>query len=271
MIESVWLFHCAYMRVPGLVMVAGSGLKSVRLPLLCALAVHREQGPLLFDASFGPRGPLNLGGALGRALRLAGMAFKPEWSIPERVRELGFEPEALQHVFLTHLHYDHTGALPSLGTTRCHISDEEWAFATGSGLSAGYARGDYHALGERVALFGEAPRLGQGMPGLDLLGDGSVQAFATPGHSAGHTSFRVRLADGRHVLFGGDVAFTTGQILEGQGLGWMPRTSALELELVQRSILDVRAHLASHPDDLLVVSHDPELGARCIDQGPVQL
>ncbi|RDV36197.1 MBL fold metallo-hydrolase [Bradymonadaceae bacterium TMQ3] len=273
MIESFYLFHCGYIRVPSFMMIAKSGMQRVRLPLLAGVALHAERGPLLFDAPFGPNGPNNLGGAIGGAMRLFGMRFESEWAVTERVRTLtGAAPDEIAHVFMTHLHYDHTGGLPFLSAARCHVRQPEWAFVTASRRPlAGYARGDLRDLRERIAPFEEAPRFGEDLSGLDLLGDGSVCAFATPGHSPGHASYRVKMADGRHIIFGGDVAFTTTQVVGELGLGSMPRNVAVSRDEVQRSIEELRAHLLQHPTDVLLTSHDLELGERCIQEGPIAI
>lgn len=272
MIESFWLFHCAYIAVPAFTITAGGGMRRVRLPLLGGLALHSELGPLLFDAPYGPNGPRNLGGFIGGAMGLFGLKFEPAWSAPERARAMGFDPERIAHVFMTHLHYDHTGGLPYLSAARCHVSAKDWELVhRARGPLFGYARADFRGLGDRLSNFEQAPAVGQNLPGLDLLGDGSVQAFATPGHSPGHTSYRIAMADGRHVLFGGDVAFTTRQILGDERLGSMARNVATSLSEGARSIEELRAHLSQNPEDVLITSHDLELGERCINEGPVQL
>lgn len=261
------------MPVPAFVISAGAGMRRVRLPLLAAVGLHSELGPLLFDAPYGPNGPKNLGGVIGGAMRLFGMRFEPEWAVTERVRALtGAAPDEIAHVFMTHLHYDHTGGLPFLKGARCHVRAPEWAFVENSrGPLLGFARGDLRGLGERVATFEDAPRFGEDATGLDLLGDGSVCAFATPGHSPGHASYRIKMADGRHIIFGGDVAFTTDQVLGEGSLGSMPRNVAISMDEVQRSIEELRAHLKENPTDVLLTSHDLQLGERCINEGPIAI
>lgn len=44
---------------------------------------------------------------------------------------LGVQPEDVQHVVLTHLHYDHAGNLDLLPRARFHVQDDELDYATG--------------------------------------------------------------------------------------------------------------------------------------------
>lgn len=51
---------------------------------------------------------------------------------PEQaVRALGAEPEQVDDVVITHLHYDHAGGLASFPQAPLHIQDRELSFATG--------------------------------------------------------------------------------------------------------------------------------------------
>lgn len=47
------------------------------------------------------------------------------------LRLLGVEPEKVQHVVITHLHYDHAGNLGLFPAARFHVQDSEMAYATG--------------------------------------------------------------------------------------------------------------------------------------------
>lgn len=49
----------------------------------------------------------------------------------EALRALDIDPDAIEDVILTHLHYDHAGNIEKLGRARFHIQDQEMAFATG--------------------------------------------------------------------------------------------------------------------------------------------
>jgi len=69
-------------------------------------------------------------------------------------------------------------------------------------------------LGHRRVLTGDSH---------DLFGDGSVEVFATPGHTCGHQSLRVRRAGGHDVLAGDACYFC--ETLEALGVQPHPRTA----------------------------------------------
>jgi glyoxylase-like metal-dependent hydrolase (beta-lactamase superfamily II) len=49
----------------------------------------------------------------------------------EALSRFGVEPDAIQDVVITHLHYDHAGNLDRFPNARFHIQDREMAYATG--------------------------------------------------------------------------------------------------------------------------------------------
>lgn len=110
------------------------------------------------------------------------------------LRRVGFEPDAVTHVVLTHLHFDHAGGLRDLPNVRVVVQGREWAELSDERLVAsGAINPDDVLLGhDRWELDGDQ----------DLFGDGSVVCLLTDGHTAGHQSVRVRAVDGTYVLCG---------------------------------------------------------------------
>ena len=273
MIERFWLFHCAYARVPRSVIVEDGGWGLVRLPFMCGLAEHSELGPILLDAPYGHEGPANLGTLMSSLLQKTGLVFKERWSVVPRLEQLGFRPADLSQILMTHLHYDHTGGMKTLAHANFHLSRREWDAAhdgsIGQAGARGYARDDFAALSNRLVLHEPVPHLADSPQGLDVFGDGSVEMFFLPGHTPGHCGYRLHLKDGGAIFFAGDAAFTIPQILDKQGLGLLPRGIASAMGGVRVSLRALRRHLQEHPTDIPITCHDLELGAQCIDEGPI--
>lgn len=274
MIDNFWVFHCAYMRTPRRAIISGGGLKPVRVPFLCGLAEHRELGPILFDAPYCHEGPANVGNLLGGVMQLTGLCFKEKWSVVPRIEELGFRAADVQHVFVTHLHYDHTGGLKTLAHSQIHVSQREWDDAhDGSNRRAGlrgYIRDDFTALRPRFRFHEDPPLIGEDAEGLDVLDDGSVKLFHLPGHTHGHCGYEISLADGRTIFFAGDAAFTVPQLFGDEEPGVFPKSVAASVDDVYSTLEAFRQYHAVKKPDLVITSHDLSLGRKTISSGPIQ-
>jgi N-acyl homoserine lactone hydrolase len=107
----------------------------------------------------------------------------------------------LTMVVLTHLHFDHAGGLALLPDDMpVVLQRREWEAANDPDAIARnfFLSSDYEGVADRVVLVDGDH---------DLLGDGSVELLATPGHTPGHQSVRV----GERLIIGGDVThFASG-------------------------------------------------------------
>jgi glyoxylase-like metal-dependent hydrolase (beta-lactamase superfamily II) len=274
MFEQFWLFHCGWIRLPRPAFVAGTRLDFPRLPFLAGLAIHPEHGPILIDAPFGQGGFRDLGRFLGTIAKTAGLRFEPEWAVSARVEQLGYSCDEVEHVFLTHMHFDHTGGLDAFDNATVHVCEDEWSHARQlegiQALRAGVQVEDLLGIEARMAPFEMPPHLDEDPEGIDLLGDGSIRAVGLPGHSTCHVGYRLWFEDGSSLLHAGDAAFSMRQIRGRKSLGYFPRQVAESRRDVKRSLRALRTFHADHPDVELVVSHDFSLGDSCFD-GPIRL
>lgn len=273
MIEAVWVFHCGYLRIPGRFLVAGDPLELRKLPFMAALAVHAERGPILIDAPFGHEGPQNAGELLGRLLQRGGLTFERNWEVISRLEQLGFRPAEVNDVLLTHLHWDHTGGLKHLAHAQFHASMREWTDARSvvslEAAKRGYAPSDYRALEGRMNVI-DTDGFTPVDDGIDVFGDGSIEAVPLPGHTPGHLGYRLKMTDGRTVFALGDAAFCEVQITERRDLGFMPRTVASGKEVVKTTLHSLRKWWDRNPETVLFASHDYDLVERCLDE-PIRL
>jgi N-acyl homoserine lactone hydrolase len=163
--------------------------RPLRLPVP-AYVVETESERILIDTGLHPAAVADpeshyFAGAL------ALFELEQEESIADQV-----DLASVTRVVLTHLHFDHAGGLSLLpGSAPVLVQRAEW--------EAGHDRAavernfllprDYAELASRVTLVDGDH---------DLLGDGSIELLATPGHTPGHQS--VRVGD---LLLGADVAY----------------------------------------------------------------
>ena len=133
----------------------------------------------------------------------------PESTYPalvEGMRNLGYEPEEVRHVLLTHIHLDHAGAA--------------WRFAEHGATIYAHPKGVQHLrdpsrlLASAGRIFGERTEELWGRPmsinpcrlravedgDVLRLGDARIEALETPGHADHHHTWRTRDA-----IFTGDV------------------------------------------------------------------
>ncbi|MEM3574817.1 MAG: N-acyl homoserine lactonase family protein [Candidatus Bathyarchaeia archaeon] len=143
---------------------------------------------------------------------------QPEgYRIDERLRELGIEPEDIDAVVFTHLHWDHCSNMKLFRNAKFYVHRRELQFAL-----------DPHPLYLKSY---ESKRLGVTPPfdGVDFEEVSSeyrlrpyITIFPTPGHSPGHQSVAVETDDGVYVI-AGDAVFSD-ENLEPDGHRGLPFT-----------------------------------------------
>lgn len=264
-IEQFWLFHCGYAKIPKMMFAKGEGIRMGKLPMMAALLVHDELGPILVDAPFGPEGPSNTGEISGALMRRSGVVFKPEWAIVPRIEQLGFRASEINHVLMTHLHFDHTGGMKSVAHATFHIDRDEWTYASGlkplEATRQGFVLGDYRALAPRIQKLDLSQATLE--TGLDIFGDGSIEAVPLRGHTIGHTGVRCRVGD-QLVFYVGDAVYAHSQLAFNRGFSSFAKVSAYDTRVAQRTAEQLRGWFAAHPDAVFANAHDFDLGEACM-------
>ncbi|MBI5458218.1 MAG: MBL fold metallo-hydrolase [Methanobacterium sp.] len=154
----------------------------------------------------------------------------------------------LEMVFLSHLHSDHAAGLRELPKTIPYV--------TGKGEYAEYhpeVHGDFLEGLEELfeidyAQARDMPFLG---PSVDLLGDGSLWAIHTPGHTPGHSSFIVNGRDGP-VFLTMDAAF----IRENLVLGVAPSDYTWDVKVAQETLEKILTFLRLYPQIRVRAGHE---------------
>lgn len=117
----------------------------------------------------------------------------------ELLAGLGVAPDEVQHLALSHLHYDHTGYAESFPSATVHVQREELDFwRSPMGARGAYAhllnRDDLEALGRLEA----AGRLRTAVDDVQLTD--RISLHLVGGHTAGTQVMRVETEDGPVVL-----------------------------------------------------------------------
>jgi N-acyl homoserine lactone hydrolase len=165
--------------------------------------------------------------------------------VASQLRARGISPRG---VFLTHLHGDHTSGLVDLPAAVPAV------FGRGEDTFIQKAMIGDHLDGRTLyALsFGEAPALPPFEHVLDLLGDGSIWAISTRGHSPNHVSYFVN-AEAGPVLITGDACAYHAQFEHRI----RPSPGVEDQEAAIRSLAGLREVYDRFPQLQVMVGHEP--------------
>lgn len=240
-----------------------TGKGAIAVPVPSFLIRHPSAGAILVDTGLHPSiatDPRENFGSLGA--RFGKPTLAPGEDVPSQLRKRGLDPGDIPIVVMTHLHLDHSSAISEFPNSTFVVSEAEWqAAAHGSNPALnGYRRSHFdYAFEYRTIDFDRAninSYAGFGRT-FDLFGDGSIRLAFTPGHSAGHMSVIVHLAE-RDFVIGGDAVYLLAQ-LDGSEPG-PPRPQ--DAHNLRRSLQELRLFHRQFPDAIVTPGHDPDFYAR---------
>jgi glyoxylase-like metal-dependent hydrolase (beta-lactamase superfamily II) len=134
-----------------------------------------------------------------------------EQETPQRLRQLGIQPEEIEIVILTHLHWDHVGQVDKFTKARIFVSQKEFDSAM-SAPSPGRA-------GYETLLPGIEPVFMNSLSQFEFLDMAEeeilpgLKVFPTPGHTKGAISVEVMTSDGPYIA--ASDAVSTYDLLRG--------------------------------------------------------
>lgn len=237
--------------------------------LVChVLLLETAAGLVLVDSGLGLRDAESPASRFGPARFYVRPVFDRNEAAVNQIRRLGFEPNDVRHIVITHFDADHVGGLTDFPWAQVHLTGAE-AFAAlhpktiverQRYLPAGHAHGPL--LVEHAPADAESWR---GFPGAKELGGiaEGIVLINLPGHTRGHAAVAVDAGD-RWILHAGDSFYHHGQL---DGSGTAPRA----LRLMERSVaFDWKRVQANHqrlselwalgePGLCLVNAHDPQI------------
>lgn len=177
-----------------------------------AQLIETNDGLVLIDTGYGSEDVRHPHPRLSKAFRaLLNIRFRPEETALHQVRALGYRPEDVRHIVLTHLDFDHAGGIEDFPQARVHVMAREREAAEHTRRSW-VARRRYRPVqwddvrdwrtydGAGDDWFGfDAVRQLDGLPPEILL-------VPMPGHTWGHAGVAVQTGSG-WMLNAGDAYF----------------------------------------------------------------
>jgi glyoxylase-like metal-dependent hydrolase (beta-lactamase superfamily II) len=179
----------------------GASDEPVELPVPAWLIRHPE-AIVLFDTGMHP--DLTAPGEFTDTVALFfDVGLSQSQLIGGRLETAGVDPRDVDVVVLSHLHFDHTGGLGHIPDARVVVQRDEWHAGADPDLAAAnHFRADEYQLGHDLVLVDGDH---------DVFGDGTVTCLPTPGHTPGHQSLRVRVAE-REIVLAADCAYFTATL-----------------------------------------------------------
>ena len=176
----------------------------------------------------------------------------PKVSLVDQLAQLKLTPDQIKFVGISHYHADHTGQVASFPKATVLIGKGDWdaisAPAPAQGVNAGPFAAWIKGEGKVEPLLNDK----------DVFGDGSVIVLNTPGHTPGHHSVLVKLAQTGSVLISGD-AVHFRENYDTNGVPWFNFDRAQSLASIDRM-----KKIAANAKATVIIQHD----ARDVDKLP---
>jgi glyoxylase-like metal-dependent hydrolase (beta-lactamase superfamily II) len=173
--------------------------------------------------------------------------------VREGLNAIGIDPENIETVIVSHLHYDHCGNYDLFPRARYHLQDREMEYATGRCMCHAQLRNSY----EEDYIVAMVRKLYRGRveyhDGTDEIAPG-ITVHLIGGHAKGLQCIRVKTRRG-HVVLAADATHLYAHMEQGRVF---PTTYNLQEVLEGYRTLKKLASSPAH----IVPGHDPEVLAR---------
>src|ERR1700753_2920679 len=176
----------------------------------------------------------------------------PKVSIVDTLAKIDVKPDQIKYVGISHFHGDHTGQLPSFPKATLLIGAREWDAVTSPKTPE---CANCKAFESRIK--GDSNVEPQTLD-KDVFGDGSVIMLRTPGHTPGHSSLLVKLAQMGPVIITGD-AVHFRENYDSDGVPWFNFDRAQTVASIERL-----KKIAANLKGTVIIQHD----ARDIEKLP---
>ena len=266
---GIYHLNCCTIRVPaGHAMIGTGGLLGRAEGVTHCVLVETREGLLLIDTGMGQRDCLSPSPFMRWMIAIGGFPRDLEETAYVQVQRLGYSPEDLRHIALTHFHFDHAGGLPDFPWAQVHLYLSEHEAIT-------QPRDMYERYPYRREHWAHGPQWvahaleGDDWYGFDCtsyvdLGGAGFCFVPLTGHTRGHSGVALHIS-GRWLLHCGD-AYTYHGDVDPVHPSWPPHGRLARLFFgLNKAFRQIGTHSPrlralrrAHGDQVaLTCSHDP--------------
>src|ERR1700750_786088 len=174
----------------------------------------------------------------------------PKVSVVDQLAKVDVKPEQIKYVGISHYHADHTGQVDSFPKATLLIGAKEWEAITAPNPAQGVNFKPFESW-----IKGDSKVEPQAVD-KDVFGDGSVIVLRTPGHTPGHQSLLVKLAQMGPVIITGD-AVHFRENYDSDGVPWFNFDRAQPVASIER-LQKIGANLKA----TVIIQHDARAAAK---------
>lgn len=213
---------------------------------MACLLIETDQGLMLLDTGLGLEDYANPTWMTQIFRLITVMPFDPNEAAVNRIRQLGYRPDEVKHILLTHMHFDHISGLPDFPHARVHVHRREYAAFSGgpkSWIDLAYIP-RYTAHQPEFSLYENVDSKWFDFDAIRLPFSPEMYFIPLFGHSRGHCGVAIKTAGG-WLFHAGDA----GAVYNDTTPAWLiklvlgPHDGAL------------RTFMRNHPEVLLTNSH----------------
>lgn len=263
---KVQLFHSGYCVTHGRVIDPVHGKKYCRAYATWALIEHPKQGLILFDTGYAPRFRSATAHWPYRIYALmTPMFLEAHEPALERIKTLGYTPDQIKTILISHFHGDHIAGLKDFPQAKVFCSASAWAQASTLKGWAAVSKGILPDLipadlEQRIYCIPDSDlgQLKKANSAYDLFGDGSIQLYALPGHGRGQLGAVLTTSE-KPVFLAADAAWQ----LEPWKAGILPKPIVRlffdDWAAYKKTFVELRNWAEEHPECQIVFTHSPEI------------
>lgn len=203
---EVHVFNTGLLRIPAVMIHRGSSFFETREVVVPAFVIrHPGEGLIVFDTGLSA----DLAGDEDADPQAGLVHTARGQDLPTQMVAAGLSPTDVRYVVVSHLHWDHTGALDAFPDAQVWVAARELAGARQSSWWSGsfFHSDDFENVSNlhQVSYAATEP-LATFDGHVDLLGDGSVRLVDLSGHTAGSQGMLIA-AQPAPILLTGDASY----------------------------------------------------------------